>query len=628
MKFRFGVFLLLFFSQNSFCQEFNLIPKPVQLVRNSGEFVLKKGFGLSVSNPGLEFEKNYLEEKIKEKTGLVFGNSAENQGLIKLSFEKPAISNSNPEGYQVKITPASVSISASSNTGIFYGIQTFLQLLDEALIKPEGLAIPALEIQDAPRFAWRGMMLDVSRHFFPKAEVMRFIDLIARYKLNVFHWHLSDDQGWRIEIKSYPKLTSVGAWRVPRQGAFGSERKDPQPGEKATYGGFYTQEEVREIVAYASKRGIRVVPEIDVPGHCMAVLASYPEFGCTSDTSIKVNPGSKFSDWYGNGTFRMTVDNSLNPSNEKVFTFLESVFGEMSQLFPSEYFHVGGDECYKGYWAKDAGCKALMAKLKIRHLEDLQGYFMNRVQGILKKKGKKMIGWDEIEEGGVSPEAAIMYWRGWNGTENLKRIISHGHPVVMSPTTHCYFDYFQGDKSVEPPVYAGLRLKTVYQFNPVPEGINPKQIMGGQANLWTENIAQFRMVEYMTFPRAWALSEVLWSPESGLKQWPDFANRCRKHLESAGKENIMVSSALFDPIVKVQKDKKQLKVELESEFPGLEIRYSVDESMVGKYSPLYQNPFFIPLEGAITLRVQAFEKGKPIGHLLTYTPEMLKGKGK
>ena len=286
---------------------------------------------------------------------------------------------------------------------------------------------------DYPRFGWRGLMLDVSRNFFSKEDVKQYIDQMARFKYNTFHWHLTDDNGWRIEIKSLPKLTEVGAWRVPRYGQF-SERAKPNPGEKATVGGFYTQEDIKEIIQYAADRNITIVPEVDVPGHSMAAIAAYPELSCTKDPNTKVNPGSSFSEWYGDGKFKMLLDNTLNPSDEKVYEFLDKVFTEIAALFPNPYIHVGGDECYKGFWTEDPGCQALMKKMNMKKPEELQSYFMKRVETILKSKGKKLIGWDEILEGGLAPEATVMSWRGIKGGIEAAKL---GHDVVMTPNNFC-----------------------------------------------------------------------------------------------------------------------------------------------------------------------------------------------
>src|SRR5258708_24421388 len=310
-------------------------------------------------------------------------------------------------------------------------------------------------------------MLDVSRHFFPKEYVKEYIDQIARYKFNRFHWHLTDDNGWRIEIKSLPKLTEVGAWRVPRVGTFG-RNEAPKPGEAATDGGFYTQEDIKEIVQYAKERFIEILPEVDVPGHSMAAIASYPELSVTKDPNIKVNPGSNFAKW-GNGTFEMFIDNTLNPIDEKVYQFLDKVFGEMAGLFPFEYVHMGGDECYKGYWERDAHVQDFMKKMNIKNGEELQAYFNKRVYKMLSDKNKKLIGWDEILEGGIAPGAAVMSWRGSKGGIEASRL---KHTVVMSPAPMYYLDMGQGEPSVEPPLYNIARLQALYSFNILRQGID------------------------------------------------------------------------------------------------------------------------------------------------------------
>jgi len=500
-------------------------------------------------------------------------------------------------------------------------MQTLLQLLPKGIESKEVVkmkwTIPAVQITDYPRFAWRGLMLDVSRHFFTKEEVKQYIDEMARWKFNTFHWHLTDDEGWRIEIKSLPKLTEVGAWRVQRYGHFG-ERDFPKPGEPATYGGFYTQDDIREVIQYANERNITIVPEIDVPGHSMAAIAAYPELSCKKDTSTRVSPGSKFSDWYGNGTFKMNVENALNPSDENVYVFLDKVFTEVASLFPGQYIHVGGDECYKGYWKEDEDCQKLMKELGIRHVEDLQGYFMNRVEAILKKNGKKLIGWDEILEGGIAPEATVMSWRGIKGGIEAAKM---GHDVVMSPTTFAYLDYNQGERTVDPPIYASLRLNKCYSFDPVPEGVEAKYILGGQGNLWTEQVPTLRHAQYMTFPRAWALSEVYWSPKES-KSWDNFVQRVENQFERSDIAEINYSKAIYDVVIKMSRSNGKLLLTMETEAPNLEIYYTINDAMPDKYTTRYTQPAELP-EGPITLRVITYRDGKPVGHLITLKREEL-----
>jgi hexosaminidase len=530
------------------------------------------------------------------------------------------------EGYVLEATPKGMVISANQTAGLFYGMQTLIQLLPKEIESKSVLkstwTIPAVKITDYPRFVWRGIMLDVSRHFFPKEEVKLYIDQIARLKYNTFHMHLTDDNGWRIEIKSLPKLTQVGAWRVPRAGHFG-ERADPKPGEAATDGGFYTQEDVKEIVRYAQDRNITIVPEIDVPGHSMAAIAAYPELSCKKDPNTKVNPGTHFAEWYGNGTFKMNIENTLNPSDEKVYEFMDKVMTEVAALFPNQYIHVGGDECYKGYWAQDSGCKALMKTLKTHHVEDLQGYFMGRMEKILKSKGKKLLGWDEILEGGISPEATLMSWRGIEGGVEAAKM---GHDVIMSPTTYAYLDYQQGEPTIEPPIYAGLRAKTCYSFEPAPQGVDPKYILGGQGNLWSEQLPTLRHAQYMTYPRAWALSEVFWSPKVG-NSWENFAKRMEGHFERADIAGVNYSKAVYDPIIKTSIKDGKLMLDMESEIPGLDIFYTLDDAMPDNYTAKYTKPVEIP-EGPVTLRVISYRNGKPLGHLITLKPEELRSRAR
>ncbi len=517
------------------------------------------------------------------------------------------------EGYILQSSSKGIIISANETAGLFYGVQTLLQLLPAEIESKEVVAmqwkIPAVKITDYPRFAWRGLMLDVSRHFFTKQEVMQYIDEMARFKFNTFHWHLTDDNGWRIEIKSLPKLTEIGAWRVPRAGRFG-ERIAPKPGETASDGGFYTQDDIREVIKFAAERNITIVPEIDVPGHSMAAIAAYPELSCLKDSSTQVNPGSKFSDWYGNGTFKMHIENALNPSDENVYVFLEKVFTEVAALFPGQYIHVGGDECYKGYWASDEGCQQLMKELGIRHVEDLQGYFMNRLEVILKAKGKKLLGWDEILEGGISPEATVMSWRGTKGGIEAAHL---GHNVVMSPTTYAYLDYNQGERTVDPPIYSSLRLQKCYSFEPVPEGVDAEYILGGQGNLWTEQVPTLRHAQYMTYPRAWALAEVYWSAKES-KNWDGFIGRVEKQFNRSDLAEVNYSKAIYDPIIRTRQSEGKLELTIETEAPGLEVFYTIDDAMPDNFTNKYTQPVQLP-EGPITLRVIAYRDNKPIGHL-------------
>jgi hexosaminidase len=607
------------FGQN---QELNLIPQPVQIQQSAGDYVLTGattiGFDSQAARPTAEM----LAAKLNTATGYSFKAQQNSSGAIQFNLNKVPVAQIGKEGYTLVSGPQGVTITANEPAGLFYGMQTLLQILPKEIENKSPVkttwTIPAVNITDYPRFGWRGIMLDVSRNFFTKEEVEQYIDQISRYKFNTFHWHLTDDNGWRVEIKSLPKLTSVGAWRVHRAGHFG-ERAQPKPGEPATDGGFYTQEDIKEIIRYAQDRHVTIVPEIDVPGHSMAAIASYPELSCTKDTATKVNPGSSFSEWFNDGTFKMRIDNTLNPSDEKVYEFLDKVFTELAALFPNPYIHVGGDECYKGFWTKDAGCQALMKKMNMKSPEELQSYFMKRVETILKSKGKKLIGWDEILEGGLAPEATVMSWRGIKGGIEAAKM---GHDVVMTPTTFAYLDYQQGEETVEPPMYAGLRMEKCYSFNPVPEGVDPKYILGGQGNLWTEQIPIFRHAEYMTWPRGWALAEDFWSPQE-KKNWPDFIMRAEKQFERADIAGINHAYSIYDAIIDVSKKDGKMTVEMASEAPGLDIYYTIDDTMPDSMSPKYSAPFVLP-DGPVSLRVITYRNGKPIGHLITLKPDDLK----
>jgi hexosaminidase len=605
-------------------EKVSLIPQPVDLQVTAGSFLITPAAVISYNNPEGRATADMLVQKLSVPAGYNLKAVQGKAGAIQFNLNTTADQKLGTEGYTLVSTSKGVIITANNPAGLFYGMNTLLQLLPKEIEgkKPASVKwkVPLVKITDYPRFAWRGLMLDVSRNFFTKDEVKQYIDEMARFKFNIFHWHLTDDNGWRIEIKSLPKLTEVGAWRVPRYGHFG-ERIPPNPGEPATDGGFYTQDDIREIVKYARERNITIVPEIDVPGHSMAAVASYPELCCTKDPAIQVNPGSNFSEWFGDGTFKMLIDNTLNPSDEKVYEFLDKVFTEVAALFPGPYIHVGGDECYKGYWEKDPGCQALMKKLNFSEVEKLQGYFMNRLEGILKTKGKKLLGWDEILEGGISPNATVMSWRGIKGGIEAARL---GHDVVMSPTTFAYLDYLQGDPSIEPPLYAQIRMQKCYGYEPVPEGVDAKYILGGQGNLWTEQIPTLRHAFYMTYPRSWALSEVFWTPAQ-LKNWDNFVQRVENQFSRSDESGINYSKAIYDAIVRISKQEEKMKVELDSEVPGLDIYYTIDGTMPDNFSPKYTQPVSLP-DGPISMRVITYRRGSPIGHLIILKPEDLKAR--
>jgi len=607
-------------------RDYPLIPRPAEVLSGEGHFFMRNDTKISYNRDTTGAIAEFLAEKLSVPTGYSIARSKGDGGVIRLLITDKYDNLLGKEGYRLNSNPSGVKIEANTCAGLFYGCNTLLQLFPAVIMKNSATEtdwkIPALEITDYPRFRWRGIMLDVARNFFNVQEVKRFIDQIAALKFNRFHWHLTDDEGWRIEIKSLPRLTEIGACRVKRYGVFG-RRDAPKPGEKAVDCNYYTHEDIRDIVKYASEKYITIVPEIDVPGHSMAAVASYPELSCTQDTSIKVSPGMEFAKWFGDGTFKMFVDNTLDPSNEKVYEFLDKVFGEIAELFPGPYIHVGGDECYKGFWEKDSGCIALMEEKGYEDVEQLQGYFMSRVDKILSSKGKKLIGWDEILDVGISEGATVMSWR---GIEGGKKAAEMGHDVIMTPTSHCYLDYNQGDQSIDPQIYAGLRVSKTYSFEPVPEGADTKYILGGQGNLWSEQVPHFRHIEYMLYPRAWALSEIFWS-KAESKDWESFSDRMLHFFERYDSAQINYSKAVYDPIVKVSSDDGQLFLQLFSELSDIDIYYTLDNTMPDNHSPLYSVPVPIP-DGPVILRTRAYREGKPVSHMLKLEKkELLKRAG-
>jgi hexosaminidase len=615
-------FLLFSILAKAQIRDINLIPQPVEIKQGKGVFVVKSSTSISYNVADAATVATVCSAKLNRATGYTITSRKGTNSDISLMLLSTPDTKLGDEGYKMQVTSRQIIITANKPAGLFYGVQTLVQLLPPDIESSKTVAanwqVPVVDIVDYPRFGWRGIMLDVSRHYFTKEEVKQFIDEISALKFNVFHWHLTDDEGWRIQIKSLPKLTEVGAWRVQRFGHFG-DRDFPVKGEPTPEGGFYTQEDIREVVAYALERNITIVPEIDVPGHSMAAIASYPELSCRKDASTMVSPGCPFSEWYGNNTFKMNIENALNPSDENVYVFLDKVFTEVAQLFPGKYIHVGGDECYKGYWSEDEGCRKLMKKLNIRHVEDLQGYFMGRVEAILKAKGKKLIGWDEILDGGISPEATVMSWRGIKGGIEAAHL---GHDVVMSPTTFAYLDYVQGERTIDPPIYASLRLKKVYSFEPIPDGVDAKYILGGQGNLWTEQVPTPRHMQYMLFPRAWALSEVYWSSKAS-RNWDVFIHKVENRFNRMDVAAINYSKAIYDPIISANLSEKQiLTVNIETEAPGLEVFYTMDDAMPDKFCSKYTQPFIVP-EGPVTLRLISYRDGKPMGHLITLKREEL-----
>lgn len=599
--------------ENSISNEsIGIIPLPSTYELKPGTFYItgQSSIGIDKSDPEMTALANYFNEEISDATG--FSLPVNNSGTI--IFQLGEHKELGEEGYQLSISSDQLILSAYKHHGIFNGIQSVLQLLPPEIKSKTVQAdatwsINCIEVTDKPQFAWRGLMLDVSRHFFTKQEVKKFIDQMAEYKYNVFHWHLTDDQGWRLEVKSLPRLAAIGAWRAPRVGNWW-EREPQLPTDSLSYGGYYTTEDIREIVEYAQQRYVTIVPEIDIPGHSMAALSAYPEISCTGGP-FHVNVGN---------TFYTKIENSLCAGNEQTFEVLDSVFAEVARLFPSPYIHIGGDECYKGFWEKCSKCKMRMQKEHLKNLEELQSYFVKRVAAMVQKRGKQVIGWDEILEGGLAPETIVMSWRGMKGGIEAAK---QGHSVIMTPTDHCYLDFYQGDPTVEPNTYSMLRLQDCYKYQLIPDSVDASLIMGGQGNLWTESVPHYRQVEYMIWPRALAISETLWT-DARLRNWKFFVNRVEQQFERFDRSGVNYARSIYDPIIYPHWDKeRQLKIAMKTEIEGLSLFYTFDNTIPDIYSNMYTDTLSIP-KNASMLRVAAYKGQEQAGRLIDITIDALK----
>ena len=599
----------------------SIIPQPVSVFLQKGYFLLKPQTVAISADKNAADVADFLSELIHHNYGYSYNSSQGNvlsssintKAGIVLNINKNVNTSIGNEGYALKVTPKKIILSANNPKGLFYGVQTLMQLIppkDNGYEQTKNIEfrIPCADITDYPRFGYRGMMLDVSRHFFPKEFIKKYIDEMAKYKYNVFHWHLTDDQGWRIEIKGLPELTNVGAWRVPRTGKWNTLPM-AQPGEKATDGGYYTQDDIREIVQYAKQRFIDILPEIDVPAHSLALIASYPNLSCTQkqyNVTPQYAPDS--------------LDNVLCVANDSTWLILDKIFTQVAQLFPYKYIHTGGDEANRKFWMKDPKDVALMQKEGITTSAELQSYFEKRLKKLIVSKGKRMIGWDEILEGGLAPEATVMSWRGMKGGIEAAKM---GHEVIMTPILETYLSRRQGDPSVEPFGPGLLRLSTCYQFEPVPDGVDPKYILGGQASTWTEKIPNYRHLEYMTWPRAMAISEVLWSPKSS-RNWDNFANRVEQHFKYLDADTVKYSRSMFDPIITAVKgNDDSMKIALNTEMPDLTLYYTFDGTDPDNFYPKYSgSPLDIPI-GASEIRVVAYKHGRAISRQVNHSLEDL-----
>lgn len=504
----------------------SIIPRPVSILPASGDFLLVRQTVIYTDSASQDLGRQ-LSDYLRPATGYPFEvKVGPPDGSAIVLLRDSSLRSLGPEGYHLAVRDNRVTISAPEAAGIFYGIQSLRQLLPTAIFRAAvvtGVAwiAPAVLIEDYPRFTWRGAHLDVCRHFMPKEFVKKYIDLLALQKMNSFHWHLTEDQGWRIEIKRYPRLTQVGAWR--KQTIVGRQTDDSGQWsfDGQRHGGYYTQDDIREIVAYAAARFVNVVPEIEMPGHSQAAIASYPELGVNGD-QVEV--------W----TMWGVTPNILNVE-ESTITFMQNVLTEVMALFPGPFIHIGGDEAWKREWQSSARVQQRMRQLGLKNEDELQSWFIHRMDDFLTKHGRRLVGWDEILEGGLAPNATVMSWRGTSGGITAARA---GHDVVMAPGSHTYLDHYQSrDRNSEPLAIGGYTpIDTVYSFDPMPATLEPqyqKHILGAQAQVWTEYIKDPKEVEYMAFPRMVALAEALWTP-TDRKDFSDFILRLGPELERLG----------------------------------------------------------------------------------------------
>ncbi len=587
--------------------QIQVIPAPANVDKKPGKFRIIPSFRILSNSDNREVRKiiNSFAKKLRKIKGLdvpiITGSEIEirdNILVIELASKKSHLGD---EGYELEIDPNSMSIHSYKPAGLFYGVQTLLQLLPPELETGQNLpgfnqmTLPCMKIIDTPRFPYRGMHLDVGRHFFPVSFIKRYIDLLALHKFNTFHWHLTEDQGWRIEIKQYPKLTEISSFR--NETLVGHYRDMPHKFDGKRHGGFYTQQEVRDIVQYALDRYITIIPEIEMPGHSVAALAAYPELSCT-EGSFDVS------------TIWGVKEDVYCAGNDKVFEFLENVLSEVIDLFPSKYIHIGGDECPKIRWENCEKCQARIQEEGLMDEDELQSYFIRRIEKFLLSKGRKLIGWDEILEGGLAPEATVMSWRGMSGGIEAAR---QGHDVIMTPVSFCYFDYFQANPETEPLAIGGYTtLKKVYSFEPVPRELSEKEskhIKGAQGNVWTEYIKTPEYTEYMSVPRMTALSEVVWSPRKS-RNWQNFRARLDiffKRLDvldvnySLGSYKVDILSR-FDPKI------KKTWIVLESEQFDAPIFFSTGESHTSPEIQEFDRPFIF--NKTMTIRSGIYIDGK------------------
>ncbi len=604
----FLVFISFLFNcknEEKISSEVLIIPQPSEQTINKGSFTLNASTGIQYDDDfkiSAEFLKSYIEE----------GSNIKLVGSNDISFIKD--DTLADEGYSLEILPNTIQIKAKTDQGAFYAVQSLRQLLpvefENASYSKDKIVIPFVTIKDKPKFIYRGMHLDVARHMFSVDFIKKYIDALAMLKMNTFHWHLTDDQGWRIEIKQYPRLQEVSAYR--NETLVGHYSDQPHQFDGKKYGGFYTQEEIKEVVAYAQSRFVTVIPEIEMPGHAQAAIAAYPELGCTGEQVKVAQKWGVFEDIFC--------------PNQKTFAFLEDVLEEVLDLFPSEYIHIGGDEAPKTRWKNCDHCQALIKKEGLKDEHELQSYFISRIEAYLNSKGRQIIGWDEILEGGLAPNATVMSWRGVTGAVEAAK---QHHNVIMTPTSHCYFDYYQSENDDEPIAIGGfLPLEKVYSFNPIPEELNEEEskfILGAQGNIWTEYIKTSEHVEYMAFPRIFAMSEVVWS-KLEHKNYADFVKRVENFHKRLDALSINYANHLYEIEGELLSDDNGLRYQLQTLTNGKTIRFTLDGSEPTVNSEAYTKP--IPITESVSIKASVFNSDKKLGTTFSQDINLHKAVGK
>lgn len=570
----------------------SIIPVPASVSETADSFLLDKQTVIVAGNESDKKTAALFNAWLKELTGYELEVKA--QGDKNAILLQTGNDSTNAEGYTLTADHNNIIIKGNSGAGTFYGVQTMIQLLP--VEKARAMYVPGVSITDAPRFAYRGLHLDVGRHFFSVDFIKKYIDLMAMHKLNTFHWHLTEDQGWRIEIKKYPRLQEVASKRKETMaGRYADNKFDGKP-----YGGFYTQEQVKEVVQYAADHFITVIPEIEMPGHSLAALTAYPNLGCTGGP-------------YEVGTRWGVYDDVYCAGNDSVYLFLQDVLDEVMALFPSKYIHIGGDECPKVRWEKCPKCQARMKQEGLKDEHALQSYFIQRMEKYLNSKGRQIIGWDEILEGGLAPNATVMSWRGIEGGIAAAR---QKHDVIMTPGEFCYFDHYQSRSSNEPLAIGGfLPVSKVYSYEPVPAELSSDEaryIKGAQANVWTEYINNTNYLEYMVYPRAAAISEVLWSPKD-KRNYDAFTDRLKVHVKRLDLKKVNYAKHVFEVTGKVTDNGKGgVDVVLSSKLDGGKIFFTTDSTAPTPQATPYTAPVQITHTG--TLRAQVYLDGKPFGN--------------